>query len=83
LATGPRNYMNLLVRRARMEGFVVMDYADRYPRALADLSRWLADDSIVDRYDIAEGIESAPRALVRLFRGANRGKQLVQVTSTL
>jgi len=79
--TGPRNYMNLLVKRARMEGFVVLDYAEQFPMALAELAGWLASGAIVDREDIVEGLENTPAALVRLFEGKNQGKQLVKVAA--
>jgi NADPH-dependent curcumin reductase CurA len=78
---GPRNYMQLLVRRSRMEGFVMTDFNQRVPEAQAALSAWLRDGSIRHRSDVIEGLENAPAALVRLFTGENRGKQLVRVAT--
>ncbi len=79
-APGPRNYLNLLIQRGRMEGFIVTDYAPRFLEAIGDLGRWAAEGRIQDRVDVAEGLTSAPSALRRLFTGANTGKQLVKVS---
>ncbi len=76
---GPANYMSLLINRARMEGFVVFDYVDRYPEAIAEMAGWLADGRLTHREHIVEGLESAPEALRMLFAGANQGKMLVKV----
>jgi NADPH-dependent curcumin reductase len=78
-ATGPRNYLNLLARRARMEGFLALDYFDRAAEAIAALSGWLREGKLKDRVDVVEGFENAPAALGRLFAGANLGKQLVKI----
>jgi NADPH-dependent curcumin reductase CurA len=76
---GPRNYMNLLVRRARMEGFVVFDYLDRTDEALAELVPLVMEGKLKHREDVREGLESAPSALVDLYHGDNRGKLLVRI----
>jgi len=76
---GPRNYLHLLLRRARMEGFLFLDYLPRIDEACAALAAWLRAGKIQDRVDIVEGIENAPAALIRLFKGENLGKQLVRV----
>jgi NADPH-dependent curcumin reductase CurA len=76
---GPANYMNLLVQRARMEGFVVLDYQARFPEAQAQLARWLAEGKLHYREDVVEGLENAPRALLRLFDGSNTGKLMVKI----
>ena len=76
---GPRNYINLIARRGRMEGFVVLDYADRLAEARAALSALLDSGKLVNRVDIMDGLERAPAALRRLFLGENQGKQLVKV----
>ncbi|MRG93179.1 NADP-dependent oxidoreductase [Polyangium spumosum] len=78
-SSGPRNLMNLVIKRGRMEGFLVTDYADRFGEAIGDLARWAAEGRIQDRVDVVEGLENAPAALRRLFTGANTGKQLVKV----
>ena len=76
---GPRNYMQLVLKRARMEGFIVIDYLPRFGEAITQLSAWLADGSLVDRHHVVEGLERAPEALNMLFVGANTGKLIVQI----
>ena len=76
---GPRNYMNLLVRRSRMEGFVVFDYFPRTDEAMAELVPLVMDGTLRHREDIREGLERAPEALVDLYTGANTGKLLVKI----
>ncbi|MBK5921734.1 hypothetical protein CCR80_11895 [Rhodothalassium salexigens] len=78
---GPRNYLNLILRRARMEGFIVLDHADLFPEAVRRLSRWVRDGRIVYNLDIVDGFEQTPDALGGLFTGANRGKRLVRVAA--
>ncbi|MEO0753565.1 MAG: NADP-dependent oxidoreductase [Pseudomonadota bacterium] len=77
---GPRNLPGLVVvKRLRMEGFIAMDFPDKDAEAQADLSRWVADGQIKVIEDIVEGLENAPRALIGLLAGDNRGKRLVRV----
>jgi NADPH-dependent curcumin reductase len=76
---GPRNYMNLLVRRSRMEGFVVFDYFPRTEEAMAELVPMVTDGTLRHREDIRDGLENAPDALVDLYTGANKGKLLVKI----
>jgi NADPH-dependent curcumin reductase CurA len=76
---GPSNYMALLVRRARMEGFVVFDYADRYAEAAREMAGWMAEGKLVGREDVVSGIETFPETLLKLFRGENTGKLVLQV----
>jgi NADPH-dependent curcumin reductase CurA len=78
-AIGLRNYQLLTTRRARMEGFIVLDYRDRYPTARADMLRWLDSGGLNAAEDIVEGLEQAPATLRRLFEGKNLGKQLLRV----
>jgi NADPH-dependent curcumin reductase len=78
-APGPRNYIRLLTRRGRMEGFLVLDYYHRAAEAIAVLSGWLREGKLKDRVDVIDGFENAPAALGRLFTGENRGKQLVKI----
>jgi NADPH-dependent curcumin reductase CurA len=75
---GPRNYMSLLINRASMTGFVIFDYADRYPEAARDLGAWLADGRLRSREDIVDGIETFPETLNMLFTGANTGKLVLR-----
>jgi NADPH-dependent curcumin reductase CurA len=76
---GPANYLSLLVNRARMEGMVVFDYADRFAPAIAELAGYLKDGRIKSREDIVKGIDTFPETLLRLFRGENFGKLVLQV----
>jgi NADPH-dependent curcumin reductase CurA len=69
----------LIVFRARMQGFLVSDYAHRFDEALPRLAQWLADGSIRPTEDVVEGLEHAPEAFMRMLRGEKRGKQLVKV----
>jgi NADPH-dependent curcumin reductase CurA len=72
---GPSNYMQLLVARASMTGFVIFDYADRFGEAAAQLAAWLRSGELRSREDVVEGdIEDFPEVLLRLFRGENTGK---------
>lgn len=76
---GPINYRYLVYRRARMEGFVVFDYWDRYTQAEADLARWYRDGQLVNCEDVMDGLENMPEALAALFSGRNRGIQICRV----
>jgi NADPH-dependent curcumin reductase CurA len=78
-APGPRNLMNLVRQRGRMEGLIVLDYAPRFAEGAAQLAAWVRSGEIAHREDIQEGIENAPRTFVRLFSGENSGKQLLRV----
>jgi NADPH-dependent curcumin reductase CurA len=76
---GPTNYLALIVLRARMEGFLVSDYLSRFPEAVRRLTEWVAEGRITHAEDVQEGLENAPRTLLRLFEGKNLGKQLLRV----
>jgi NADPH-dependent curcumin reductase CurA len=78
---GPKNYMSLLVNRARMQGMVVFDYADRFPQAIAELSGYLRDGRMKSKEDIVQGLENFPEALIKLFDGGNFGKLVLQVAA--
>jgi len=78
---GPANYLSLLVNRARMEGIVVFDYADRYHLGVAALGKWLKEGKITSKEDIVQGLENFPQALNMLFEGKNFGKLVLQVSS--
>jgi NADPH-dependent curcumin reductase CurA len=75
---GPYNFANILVKRARVEGFIVMDYLNRAQEAVTELAKWLAEGKIKYRVDVVEGIENAPHALNMLFDGSNKGKLIVK-----
>ncbi len=69
----------LIMFRARMEGFLVFDYAHRYDEAAHRLARWVASGAIRWREHVTEGLENAPQAFIGMLNGDNRGKALVKV----
>jgi NADPH-dependent curcumin reductase CurA len=76
---GPRNYLSLLVNHALMEGFVVFEYAARYPEGMQALAGWMASGKLKAREDVIEGLETFPETLQKLFRGENFGKLVIKV----
>ncbi len=74
-----RNLGFLIVLRARLEGFLVSDYAHRFDEGLARLGRWLTEGRLVYREDVTDGLENAPDAFIGMLGGANRGKTLVKL----
>ena len=77
---GPAHYLSLLVNRARMEGFVVFDYAERYAEAGAAMAGWLREGRLRSREDVVRGaVADFPDTLLRLFRGENTGKLVLQI----
>lgn len=79
-AAGPRGLPGLLVvKRIRMQGFIVMDYYDERAAALADLQQWVAEGKLKVQEDVIEGLENTPAALIGLLAGENRGKRMVRV----
>ncbi|MEJ2119694.1 MAG: NADP-dependent oxidoreductase [Alphaproteobacteria bacterium] len=74
----PRPTRALLVQRARMQGLIVFDWADRYGEGMAQMAAWIKEGKLKYREDILEGIENMPKAMLRLFSGQNFGKQLVR-----
>jgi NADPH-dependent curcumin reductase CurA len=78
---GPKNYLNLLVARARMEGMVVFDYADRYHLAVKDIAQWMKEGKFKSKEDIVDGIETFPDTLNMLFTGKNFGKLVLRVAN--
>ncbi len=79
LPPGPKNYMQLVIRRCRMEGFIVLDDTPRFPQAIAELRGWVESGAIKVKEDIVEGLEQCPTVLNGLFKGRNFGKQLVKL----
>jgi NADPH-dependent curcumin reductase len=78
---GPRFMGNVLTRRAKIEGFIVVDYEPRFREAFGPLARWMAEGRLRYRTEIVDGLEQAPVAVNRLFDGANLGKLIVRVSS--
>jgi len=76
---GPKNYLNLVSKRGRMEGFLVFDYAPRAAEAIGALAGWVREGKLKYRVDVQHGLENAPATLRRLFEGKNEGKQLLRI----
>jgi NADPH-dependent curcumin reductase len=75
---GPKNYLSLLVNRARMQGMVVFDYADKYPVAIAEMAGYLKTGKMKSKEDVVTGIENFPSTLLKLFNGENFGKLVLK-----
>ncbi|MCM2317532.1 MAG: NADP-dependent oxidoreductase [Thermoanaerobaculia bacterium] len=80
---GPRWLIQLFVKQARAEGFLVSSYLDRFPEARQQLATWLKAGRLKYREDVAQGLESAPQAFIELLQGRNEGKRLVQLSDLL
>ena len=77
---GPVNYMQLLVQRASMTGFVIFDYGERFEEGAVQLAKWLRDGELRSREDVVRGdIGQFPEVLLRLFHGENTGKLVLAV----
>ena len=76
---GPRIERHILVKRARMQGLLVFDYASRYEEAIARLAGWVRAGTLRYREDILDGIAHAPGAIAGLYRGENLGKRLIRL----
>ncbi|MEP0710112.1 MAG: NADP-dependent oxidoreductase [Parvibaculum sp.] len=80
-AHGPRGIPGLIVvKRITMQGFIVMDYADRHDAALAELQGWVSSGKIKVMEDIMDGLENTPKALIGLLAGDNVGKRMIRVS---
>lgn len=78
LPAGPRKLGTLIEKRARVEGFLVADFAPRFEAATERLGRWVSEGELRYEETITEGFENAPSAFIGLFEGENVGKQLVK-----
>lgn len=76
---GPSNYLSLLINSARMEGFIVFNYASRYGEAAREMAGWMAAGKLKSREDIVQGFETFPDTFLRLFRGENFGKLMLKL----
>jgi len=81
LEMGPRFLSQLLIKRSRVEGFLIMDYAARFREGLVAMAQWLGESKLKYREQFEDGIENAPRAFLSMLRGGNIGKQLVRVSA--
>jgi NADPH-dependent curcumin reductase CurA len=76
---GPPNYINLISQRGRMEGFIILDYVDRFMEGAMAIGALLAQGKLKYKTTVVDGLDSAPDALRRLFTGDHEGKLLVKV----
>ncbi|MEM9921710.1 MAG: NADP-dependent oxidoreductase [Bacteroidota bacterium] len=76
---GPSNYLSILVNRARMEGFIVMDFAKDYRKAAMEMGQWMAAGKLKSKEDIYEGIENFRETFLRLFSGDKMGKLVLKL----
>jgi len=79
LSTGPRLQSVLLVNSAMMKGFIVRDYADKFPVAVGQLAKWYSEGKLQYKETVVEGFENIPEAFIGLFEGKNTGKMVVKV----
>ncbi|MGC2694941.1 MAG: NADP-dependent oxidoreductase [Candidatus Angelobacter sp.] len=78
----PANYLSLLINSARMEGFVVFNYASRYSEGVRELATWLAQGKMKSKEDIVEGFQTFPETLLKLFSGENSGKLMIKLADS-
>ena len=78
-AYGLTNYFSLITKRARMEGFLILDYLDRFGEAQGEMLGWVLDGTVKHAVHVVEGLEAAPEALILLFTGGNTGKVIVHL----
>jgi NADPH-dependent curcumin reductase CurA len=64
-----------------MQGMVVFDYAKRYPEAVREMAGWIAEGKLKSREDVVKGIDTFPETLLKLFRGENFGKLVLEVAA--
>ena len=79
IPVGPRVHRQLLVARARLQGFLVLDYKDRYGEAIAELAGWVRGGMLNYNEHVLDGAEAARGAIKMLYEGRNMGKLLVRV----
>ncbi|TBU33325.1 alcohol dehydrogenase [Dichomitus squalens] len=79
---GLSSYLNLISQRARIEGFIILDYAPRYAEARKEIAEWLKEGSLKRRFHVVQGLQNAAQAMNLLFTGGNTGKLVVQVSQT-
>ena len=80
LQPGPRNWINILVKRLKVQGFIVFDYQARAKEAFVDMSKWMAEGKLQHKNHIVDGLENAVSSLKMLFSGENKGKMIVRIS---
>ncbi|HUR39665.1 MAG TPA: NADP-dependent oxidoreductase [Verrucomicrobiae bacterium] len=76
---GPTNFIHVLTRRLKIEGFIILDYVKRFPLAQLRMMWWMKTGRVKDAHTLVRGLDNAPQALVGLFKGENTGKLIVEV----
>ena len=76
---GPRVNRTLLIKRAKIEGLLVLDYFNKYQEIYNKLLNWYVEGKLVSEEEISDGLESAPSSLIKILNGLNLGKKLVRV----
>ncbi|MBN8867684.1 MAG: NADP-dependent oxidoreductase [Solirubrobacterales bacterium] len=76
---GPASFGNLLIKRVKLQGFIILDYYDRFGEAIRQLSEWMGEGKIKSEQTVVEGFENLPHALNMLFKGENKGKLVVKL----
>lgn len=79
MPSGPRNYMNIVIRPSTMQGFLLGQYGDRFGEAATQLAAWIQSGDLKFAVDVQEGFENVPKTFLRLFHGQNLGKQLCKI----
>ncbi|MDM9379161.1 NADP-dependent oxidoreductase [Chlorogloeopsis sp. ULAP01] len=77
---GPYNYSQILMKRARVQGFIILDYFSRISEAITDIGQWLNQGKIKYSVEVVDGLENAPSAILKLFEGNKKGKLVVKVS---
>ena len=78
-AAGPGNFRHTLVKRLKIQGFIILDYIPRFPLAALRMAWWMKRGKIRDRHTLVKGLDQAPQALMQLFDGGNTGKLIVEI----
>jgi NADPH-dependent curcumin reductase len=76
---GPYNYGLVLMHRLKIQGFIILDYMDRYPEAIEALTQWMDEGKLKIRLDVSDGLETALHSVKKLYTGENTGKLMVRV----
>jgi NADPH-dependent curcumin reductase CurA len=79
ISMGPRLNAQLIIKRAKMQGFILYDYADQFEEAQQELTMWINEGKLIYHENIVKGFENSVDALLGLFRGDNIGKQIVKI----
>ena len=77
--SGPRIERHLLLKRARMQGFVIFDHMERYEASVAQLAEWVRSGQLTYQEDVLDGLDACPDALAGLYRGENKGKRIIRL----